>query len=263
MEAAKYIWLGTNKILKAFTFFFRENEHGVFTAHCYPFSKDLGTVIVECDEASWRRAGLDQATEAQSLAYCEKLFADVLDGHSLLSNRAAWINFLTVKNKAWHYRNIVLLGDSVHTAHFSVGSGTKMAMEDGIALARSFRRHTDLEAALTDYEIERRPYVEGIQRAAQERAATYFENTRRYFHLEPLQFAFRHLLTRSGANHLRQHAASRCGICRSNRPLVCRPGLRRERYERAAGRDCTAFFDTLSHARSHPGEPAGPLARAA
>jgi anthraniloyl-CoA monooxygenase len=196
VEAAKYMWLGTNKVLTAFTFLFRENQHGVFQGHCYPFSSEFSTVIVECDEDTWRRAGLDRATEAESLAYCENLFSDALSGYSLLSNRSAWINFLTVKNKVWHHRNIVLLGDAVHTAHFSVGSGTKMAMEDAIALARAFRRHSDRETALSDYELERRPYVEGIQRAAQE-SRTYFENTRRYFHLEPMQFAF-HLLTRSG-----------------------------------------------------------------
>jgi len=196
VEASKYIWLGTNKVLKAFTFFFCENEHGVFTGHSYPFSNEFSTVIAECDETTWRRAGLDSATEAESLAYCEKLFAEGLSGYSLLSNRSMWINFLTVKNKVWHRGNIVLLGDSVHTAHFSVGSGTKMAMEDAIALARACCQHADLEEALTDYEIERRPYVEGIQRAAQE-SRTYFENTRRYFRLEPLQFTF-HLLTRSG-----------------------------------------------------------------
>ncbi|MBI4463476.1 MAG: FAD-dependent monooxygenase, partial [Acidobacteria bacterium] len=196
VEAAKYIWLGTSKVFEAFTFLFCENEHGVFQAHLYPFSSEFSTVIVECDETTWRQAGLDRATETESLEYCEKIFEKGLQGSPLLSNRSSWINFLTIKNKVWHDRNIVLLGDAVHTAHFSIGSGTKMAMEDAIALARALRQHTDLEAALTDYELERRPYVEGIQRAAQE-SRTYFENTRRYFHLEPLQFTF-HLLTRSG-----------------------------------------------------------------
>ena len=196
VEAAKYIWLGTRNVFEAFTFLFQENEHGLFQAHCYPFDAHTSTVIVECDEGTWRRAGLHQATEADSLAYCEGLFGDRLGGFPLLSNRSAWINFTTVKNKTWHYRNTVLLGDSVHTAHFSVGSGTKMAMEDAIALARAVRQHRDIESALTDYEMERRPYVEGIQRAAQQ-SRSYFEHTRRYFYLEPLQFTF-HLLTRSG-----------------------------------------------------------------
>ncbi len=196
VERAKYIWLGTRNVFEAFTFLFRENAYGLFQAHCYPFEAQTSTVIVECDEGTWRRAGLDQATEADSLAYCEELFGDMLGGCPLLSNRSTWTNFVTVKNKTWHHRNTVLLGDSVHTAHFSVGSGTKMAMEDAIALARAFRQHHDIGTALADYEMERKPYVERIQRAAQE-SRTYFENTRRYFHLEPLQFTF-HLLTRSG-----------------------------------------------------------------
>ena len=192
----KYIWLGSNLVLTAFTFWFAENEHGVFQTHSYPFSKDLSTVIVECDQAAWRRAGLDRASESESVAYCERLFADKLAGHQLLSNRSSWLSFETIKNKSWHYRNAVLLGDSAHTAHFSVGSGTKMAMEDAIALARACTKHRELEAALTDYELERRPYVEGIQRAAQQ-SRIFFENTRHYFHMAPLQFTF-HLLTRSG-----------------------------------------------------------------
>lgn len=196
VEAAKYIWLGTPKVFDAFTFLFRENEHGLFQAHCYPFDARTSTVIVECEEGTWRRARLDQATETESLAYCEGLFGEMLDGCPLLSNRSTWINFITIRNKTWHYRNAVLLGDSVHTAHFSIGSGTKMAMEDAIALARAFRQHRDMETALTEYEMERKPYVEGIQRAAQQ-SRTYFENSRRYFYLEPLQFTF-HLLTRSG-----------------------------------------------------------------
>ena len=196
VESAKYIWLGTRYVFEAFTFLFHRNEHGLFQAHCYPFDSHTSTVIVECDEATWRRAGLDQATEAGSLAYCERLFGDMLGGYPLLSNRSTWINFVTVKNKTWHYRNTVLLGDSVHTAHFSVGSGTKMAMEDAITLARVLRQHDDIESALADYESERKPYVERIQRAAQQ-SRTYFENTRQYLHLEPLQFTF-HLLTRSG-----------------------------------------------------------------
>ena len=130
VEAAKYIWLGTPKVFEAFTFLFRENEHGLFQAHCYPFDARTSTVIVECDEETWRRSDLDQATEAESLAYCEGLFGEMLDDRPLLSNRSTWINFITIRNKTWHYRNTVLLGDSAHTAHFSIGSGTKMAMEE-------------------------------------------------------------------------------------------------------------------------------------
>ena len=124
---ARYIWLGTDKVLDAFTFIFRENEHGLFQVHAYPFDGETSTFIVECDEASWRRAGLDKADEAESLAYCEQLFADDLCGHALRSNSSRWINFITVRNKTWRYGNVVLLGDAAHTAHFSIGSGTKLA----------------------------------------------------------------------------------------------------------------------------------------
>lgn len=194
---AKYIWYGAHKVFDSFTFIFRENEHGLFQAHAYPFDGATSTFIIECEEAVWRRAGLDHANEAESLAYCEKLFADVLEGRPLLSNRSLWINFITVKNKTWRHDNIILLGDAAHTAHFSIGSGTKLAMEDAIALANAFEKHGhDIGAALKDYEAERRPRVELLQTAAQESRA-FFENVKQYLHLEPLQFTF-YLLTRSG-----------------------------------------------------------------
>jgi anthraniloyl-CoA monooxygenase len=193
---AKYIWLGTDKVLDAFTFIFRENEHGLFQVHAYPFSGATSTFIVECDETTWLRAGLGAATEAESIAYCERLFADDLAGRALLSNNSKWISFPTVKTQTWHHDNIVLLGDAAHTAHFSIGSGTKLAMEDAIALANAVEQHRDVKAALGDYELERRPVVEALQEAARE-SRTYFEEIKRYTHLAPAQFAF-HLLTRSG-----------------------------------------------------------------
>ncbi|HZU67836.1 MAG TPA: FAD-dependent monooxygenase [Ktedonobacteraceae bacterium] len=193
---ARYIWLGANKVLDAFTFIFRENEQGLFQVHAYPFSGTTSTFIVECDEATWLRAGLDQADEAQSLAFCQQLLAGDLNGAQLLSNNSKWINFATLKTRHWHHQNIVLLGDAVHTAHFSIGSGTKLAMEDAIALAGALEQHSDLETALNEYELERKPVVETFQRAAQE-SQTYFETLKRYLGLEPLQFTFQ-LLTRSG-----------------------------------------------------------------
>ncbi len=193
---ARYIWLGAEKVLDAFTFIFRENEHGLFQVHAYPFSGRTSTYIVECDEASWLNAGLDKADEAQSLAYCQHLLADNLDGAALLSNNSKWISFPTLKTVHWHYRNMVLLGDSVHTAHFSIGSGTKLAMEDAIALASALEQCQDIEAALNEYELERKPVVEVFQKAASE-SQTYFETIKRYLSLDPMQFTFQ-LLTRSG-----------------------------------------------------------------
>ncbi len=193
---ARYIWLGANKVLDAFSFIFRENEHGLFQVHSYPFNGTTSTFIIECDEASWMKAGLDKADEAQSLTYCQQLLADYLDGAILLSNNSKWISFPTLKTQRWHNKNIVLLGDATHTAHFSIGSGTKLAMEDSIALASALEQHSELETALNAYELERKPVVEIFQKAARESQA-YFETLKRYLNLDPMQFTF-NLLTRSG-----------------------------------------------------------------
>jgi anthraniloyl-CoA monooxygenase len=193
---AKYVWFGTDLILDAFTFIFRENEHGLFQVHAYPFSGTTGTFIVECADEVWRRAGLERASEAESIAYCERLFAPELGGSRLLSNRSLWVSFATLKTAHWHHGNVVLLGDAAHTAHFSIGSGTKLAMEDAIALANALGEYRDVERALTAYELERKPVVETLQTAAQE-SRVYFEHIARYLRLDPIPFAFQ-LLTRSG-----------------------------------------------------------------
>lgn len=194
---ARFIWFGTTRPFDSFTFIFRENEHGLFQVHAYPFEGTTSTFIVECHEDVWRRAGLEEATTEETMAYCQDLFAPELGGHRLLSNKSEWISFPTIKTSSWRHGNVVLLGDAAHTAHFSIGSGTKLAMEDSIALAEAFERHPeDLDAALADYELERRPAVERFQLAAAQ-SQSYFEDLRRYLHMEPMQFAF-HLLTRSG-----------------------------------------------------------------
>src|SRR5205085_3872087 len=164
--------------------------------HAYPFSGTTSTFIVECDEASWLNAGLDKADETESLAYCEQLLAEELDGARLLSNNSKWISFPTLKTANWHHQHMVLLGDSAHTAHFSIGSGTKLAMEDAIALASALEQHSDLETALNEYELERKSVVEIFQRAAQESQA-YFETIKRYLGLDLIKFTFQ-LLTCSG-----------------------------------------------------------------
>ncbi|TMK84450.1 MAG: hypothetical protein E6G44_10025, partial [Actinobacteria bacterium] len=197
LHGTKYGWFGTDLVFDAFTFIFRESEHGLFQVHAYPFDAATSTFIVECPEATWRAAGLDQASEADSIAFCEDLFAEDLGGHSLLSNRSLWMGFVTLRCDAWHHGNVVLLGDAAHTAHFTIGSGTKLAMEDAIALVDALeRRPGHLSAALVDYEMERQPVVERFQQAALE-SASYFENVGRYASFEPVQFAF-NLLSRSG-----------------------------------------------------------------
>ena len=192
---ARYIWLGADKTLDAFTFIFKPSEYGLFQVHSYPFSGATSTFIVECAEEVWQRAGLDQADETASVAFCEQLFAEELRGHRLLSNNSKWISFATLKCAHWHTGNLVLLGDSAHTAHFSIGSGTKLAMEDAIALANAIEQYPDVEHALTEYEQVRRPVVELFQAAAVE-SQGYFEHTQRYTSLPPAQFTF-NLLTRS------------------------------------------------------------------
>jgi anthraniloyl-CoA monooxygenase len=192
----KFIWLGTTRAFPAFTFYFKEDAHGLWRVHAYRFDETHSTFIVETTDRTWERAGLAAASEDETVAFCERLFADELDGHRLLKNKAVWRSFPIVRMTRWSHENIVLLGDAAHTAHFSIGSGTKLAMEDSIALAKSVSEHADIPAALAAYEAERRPLVESTQRAAQT-SLQWFEETERYFgRLEPLQFAAS-LLTRS------------------------------------------------------------------
>ena len=197
VHRSKFVWFGTDRMFDAFTFIFRETEHGLFQVHAYPFDAQTSTFIAECNQATWERAGLGSMTESESIAFCEELFAPELAGHKLMSNRSLWISFVTVRCESWHRGNVVLLGDAAHTAHFTIGSGTKLAMEDAISLANAFVHHRrDVTRALTEYEMERQPVVERFQEAAGE-SARYFENVIRYTTFEPLQFAFQ-LLTRSG-----------------------------------------------------------------
>jgi anthraniloyl-CoA monooxygenase len=191
----RFVWLGTTRPFPAFTFHFKRDPHGLWRVHAYQYEPGRSTFIVEAPEATWRAAGLERAGEAETLRFCERLFADELEGHRLLSNRSIWRAFPTIRNASWHHGNVVLIGDAAHTAHFSVGSGTKLAMEDAIALAGALASTPDVPAALAAYEEARRPAVESLQRAAQA-SLQWFEDTERYMDLEALQFAFT-LLTRS------------------------------------------------------------------
>ncbi|MCP4204110.1 MAG: bifunctional salicylyl-CoA 5-hydroxylase/oxidoreductase [bacterium] len=202
----RFCWLGTDKPLGAFTFVFKDTPHGLFQVHAYPFESGeagaagetgLGTWIVECREEVWRRAGLDRASEDDTVAFCQELFAEYLAGHKLLTNRSLWRSFPTVHCDTWHRGNLVLLGDAAHTAHFSIGSGTKLAMEDAIQLTDSFRRLgiVDIPAALAHYEESRWVDVVKLQKAAQT-SLEWFENSERYKTQSPIQFTF-NLMTRS------------------------------------------------------------------
>jgi anthraniloyl-CoA monooxygenase len=192
----KFVWLGTSLPLDTFTFIFEANQHGLFQVHAYRFEEGLSTFIVETTEETWRRAGLDQASEADTIAYCETLFAKHLKGHRLLSNRSIWRTFPTIKCERWVHDNVVIIGDAVHTAHFSIGSGTKLAMEDAIALNRALHAgHPDLPSALKAFEDARLTEVSILQHAAQV-SLEWFEQTERYRDFEPIQLALS-LLSRS------------------------------------------------------------------
>jgi anthraniloyl-CoA monooxygenase len=202
VRANKFVWLGTSKVFDAFTFAFEETEHGWIWAHAYRFAPDCSTFIVECSEQTWQRFGFDRMSQEESIAACEKLFAKYLDGHSLQSNAshlvgsAAWLNFRRIKCERWTSGNVILLGDAAHTAHFSIGSGTKLALEDAIKLAEVLNRPgLSLEAALDEYQAERNLEVLKLQNSARN-STEWFETLERYTHFEPLQFAYS-LLTRS------------------------------------------------------------------
>ncbi len=198
----RFIWLGTKKLFEAFTFIFEETEWGWFQAHAYRFNDEMSTFIVETHEDTWRKAGIDRMEKDEGIAFCEALFEKYLDGHRLESNAAhlrgsaAWINFPRITNGTWIKDNVVLMGDAAHSAHFSIGSGTKLALEDAIALAEQFKKSgTDVATALQRYEDERRIEVLKIQSAARN-STEWFENVHRYTNLDAEQFAYS-LLTRS------------------------------------------------------------------
>jgi len=201
IRRCKYVWLGTRKPFDAFTFYFEQTENGWYQAHCYPFTEGWSTFIVECPESVWRADGLDHPSQKSSIAFCERLFARHLGEHRLASNAAhlrgsdAWLNFPRVSCARWHHRNLVLLGDAAATAHFSVGSGTKLAMESAIALADHLHGDGDLGDKLQRYEDERRVEVVRLQNAARN-STEWFEQVGLKANLEPEQFAYS-LITRS------------------------------------------------------------------
>jgi anthraniloyl-CoA monooxygenase len=191
----RYIWLAADFAFDAFRFEIAETEHGVMQLHGYPYSSDSSTVIVEMHEDVWRAAGFGELDETESVERCAKIFAEALGGRPLHSNKSAWTTFRTVVNEHWSHRNVVLLGDAAHTAHFSIGSGTKLAVEDALALAACLEEQPSLDKALTAYEEERRPVVASTQRAARA-SLEWFENLGLHLDQPPRQFAF-NLLTRS------------------------------------------------------------------
>jgi anthraniloyl-CoA monooxygenase len=192
----RYIWYGTNQLFHGLTLTFRESEAGVFAAHSYKFNQTTSTFIVECDPRMWERAGFVDMTDEQTREFLSAVFAKDLDGRQLLSNNSKWINFVLVKNAKWSFENVVLLGDALHTAHFSIGSGTKLAMEDAVGLQNCLSRIADVPKALAEFESTRKPVIEDYQAAAYE-SMVWFENAPQRMDLSPTELAFS-LMTRSG-----------------------------------------------------------------
>ncbi|MBI2152922.1 MAG: TIGR03618 family F420-dependent PPOX class oxidoreductase [Candidatus Rokubacteria bacterium] len=202
----KYIWLGTEQPFDGLTMTFRQADAGLFITHSYRFSPTMSTFIVECPPETWLHAGFDRLQPEETCAYLAEVFKEDLQGRPLLSNNfVKWFNFPLVKNKRWRHRNVVLLGDALHTAHFSIGSGTKLALEDAIALAGCFAEQGTVDEALQAFERVRKPIVDEFQQAAYE-SLTWLEHVGEHLHLEPVPFAYR-LMTRSkrvGYNRLKQ-----------------------------------------------------------
>lgn len=203
-RSSKYMWLGTDLVFEAFTFIIVHTPWGVIQMHGYPYSDTESTFIVEMEPDVWERAGFAAwhdpdlppgRNDDRAIARIAEIFADELRGHRLLANNSRWLEFTTVRSEVWHRGNVVLIGDAAHTAHFSIGSGTKLALEDALALAAAMHENADVGSALAAYDRERRPVVESTQRAAQA-SLEWFENIGQYADQEPWQFAF-NLLTRS------------------------------------------------------------------
>ena len=194
LRSNKYIWYGTPRLFDALSLIFHENQDGVFVAHAYRYNQTTSAFIVECDAATWEKAGFASMSDTESRTYCEKVFEKDLHGHPLLSNKSIWINFVVVRNRRWHHDNVVLIGDALRTVHFSIGSGTRTAFEDAIALAGAFERHgEDVHAALQRFENIRKPSADQLLEVAQKSVAWY-ENMRCLMHLHPIAFAYDYMM---------------------------------------------------------------------
>ncbi len=192
----KFIWLGTEQSFEGLTMMFRETDAGLFIGHAYQFSATHSTFVVECPPETWLNAGLEKMGDDETVAYLADIFKRELNGHALLHNNfVRWLNFPLVKTRKWFHKNIVLLGDALHTAHFSIGSGTKLAMEDSIALADCFARCETVSSALPEFQRVRKPVIDRFQTAAL-RSLTWLEDAQKYLHLPPLPFAYK-VMTRS------------------------------------------------------------------
>jgi 2-polyprenyl-6-methoxyphenol hydroxylase-like FAD-dependent oxidoreductase len=192
----KFAWYGTTKTFATLSQTFVTTERGTFNAHHYRYSPSMSTFLVECDAATWQAYGFEHKSIEESQAICEQVFAETLDGHKLISNKSVWRNFPWIWNERWSHRNMVLIGDALHTAHFSIGSGTRLAIEDAIALTKALEAETDIAAALTRYEHERKPIVKKLVTAART-SADWYEHFPEHMNLDLMDFTYSYI-TRSG-----------------------------------------------------------------
>ena len=195
-SANKFAWYGTSKRFETLSQTFVETDLGAFNAHHYRYAPDMSTFLIECDRATWQRYGFADKTVEESKAICETVFADTLDGHPLVSNKSVWRNFPWIWNEHWSFKNMVLIGDALHSAHFSIGSGTRLAIEDAIALVKALEAERELPAALARYQAERKPVVKKLVAAARTSAAWY-EKFPEHMKLGQMDFAYSYI-TRSG-----------------------------------------------------------------
>lgn len=196
-----FAWYGTTRLFDPLSLIFRQNADGLLIAHTYRYSRTHSTFLVECDPATFEAAGLGRMSEAESLAYCETVFADDLQGHPLLSNKSTWFRYTIVKNRHWSWRNVVLLGDALRTGHPSIGSGTRLAMQDAIALFEASRAHDgDVPGILAEFERSRRPGSDALQAAAI-RSTEWYENLGPKLHLDPVSFAYDYLVRNGRVAH--------------------------------------------------------------
>jgi 2-polyprenyl-6-methoxyphenol hydroxylase-like FAD-dependent oxidoreductase len=195
-SANKFAWYGTSKRFETLSQSFVATDLGAFNAHHYRYAPDMSTFLVECDRATWQRYGFADKTVEESRAICETVFADTLQGHPLVSNKSVWRNFPWIWNEHWSFKNMVLIGDALHSAHFSIGSGTRLAIEDVIALVKALEGERDLPAALAHYEAMRKPVVKKLVTAARASAAWY-EKFPQHMKLGLMDFGYSYI-TRSG-----------------------------------------------------------------
>jgi 2-polyprenyl-6-methoxyphenol hydroxylase-like FAD-dependent oxidoreductase len=195
-SANQFAWFGTTRRFETLSQTFVDTELGAFNAHHYRYSHRMSTFLVECDPATWQRYGFADKTIAESQAVCERVFAATLDGHPLVSNKSVWRNFPWIWNERWWSGNMVLIGDALHSAHFSIGSGTRLAIEDAIALAKALEAEPDISTALARYQTDRKPIVQKLVTAART-SADWYEKFPEHMKLAPMDFAYSYI-TRSG-----------------------------------------------------------------